>query len=300
MKKTREDLWAAMGELPEASGSVGEKRLRIEEREAFFIEHLVLDLNGYEPVPAIFVRPKRGTTPHPAVLFNHSHGGLFEIGKSELLGGCAYMLPRGYAYDLAGLGIASLCVDQMCFEERRGRTESATYKEMIWDGHYMWAWMVFDSLRALDYLCAREDVNAGKVGTVGMSMGSSMAQWVAALDERIRACVDICCLTNFDELAAERRFDEHGIYYYIPGLRRKFTTSQLNALIAPRAHLSIVGRFDPLTPPRGVDRDEREIRDAYEELGAAENWVLARYPVGHVETEEMRADALRFFEKHLL
>jgi pimeloyl-ACP methyl ester carboxylesterase len=171
---------------------------------------------------------------------------------------------------------------------------------MIWDGPYMWAWMVFDSLRALDYLCAREDVDAGRIGAVGMSMGSSMAQWVAALDERIRACVDICCLTNFDEFAAERRFDEHGIYYYIPGLRRKFTTSQLNALIAPRAHFSIVGRFDPLTPPRGVDRDEREIRDAYEELGAAENWALQRYPVGHVETEEMRTDALRFFEMHLL
>lgn len=174
------------------------------------------------------------------MLFNHSHGNLFNIGKSELLDGCPYMLPRGYAYDLAMLGIASLSIDQMCFEARRGRTESATYKEMLWDGHYMWAWMVFDSLRALDYLCAREDVDAERIGTVGMSMGSSMAQWVAALDERIRTCVDICCLTNFDELAAERRFDEHGIYYYIPGLRRKFTTSQLNALIAPRAHLTSI------------------------------------------------------------
>ena len=299
MKRTREDLWAAMGELPDVSGSVSEKRLWFEEREAFFIEHLVLDLNGCEPVPAIFVRPKVGTAPRPAVLFNHSHGNLFGIGKSELLSGCEYMLPRGYAYDLAERGIASLCIDQMCFEGRRGRTESATYKQMIWDGHYMWAWMVFDSLRALDYLCQREDVDGGRIGTVGMSMGSNMAQWVSALDERIRTCVDICCLTNYDELAAERRFDEHGIYYYIPGFRRKFTTSQLNALIAPRPHFSIIGRYDNLTPPRGVDRDEREIREAYEELGAPDNWALLRYPVGHVETEEMRADALRFFEKHL-
>ncbi|NLD60365.1 MAG: alpha/beta hydrolase [Clostridiales bacterium] len=300
MERTREDLRAAMGELPEVSGPVGEKRLRVEERESFFIERLVLDLNGYEPVPAIFVRPKKGTAPRPAVLFNHSHGNLFQIGKRELLDGCEYMLPRGYAYDLAERGIASLSIDQMCFEERRGRTESAAYKELIWDGHYMWAWMVFDSLRALDYLCAREDVDAGRIGTVGMSMGSSMAQWVSALDERIRACVDICCLTNYDELAAERRFDEHGIYYYIPGLRRKFTTSQLNALIAPRPHLSFIGRYDNLTPQRGVDRDEREIREVYEALGAGENWTLLRYPVGHVETEEMRADALRFFERWLL
>ena len=27
--------------------------------------------------------------------------------------------------------------------------------------------------------------------------------------------MEICCLTNFDELAAERRFGEHGIFYYM-------------------------------------------------------------------------------------
>lgn len=299
MEKTRQDLWEAMGELPPAAGEVRAKRLCVEENETFFLERLVLDLNGYEQVPAIFVRPQNASVPVPAVLFNHSHGNLFEIGKQELLDGCDYMLRRGYAYDLAEAGIASLCIDHMCFEERRGMTESAAYKRLIWDGYYMWAWMVFDSIRALDYLCSRAEVDARRIATIGMSMGSCMAQWVAALDERVKVCVDICCLTNFDELAAEKRFDQHGIYYYIPGLRKKFTTAQLNGLIAPRAHLALIGQFDPHTPERGVQKDEQEIRKIYASLNAEPNWKLLRYPVGHVETLEMRSDAMRFLREHL-
>lgn len=299
MGKTRQDLWSAMGELPASKGMVQVKKLSVEETETFYLERLILDLNGYEPVPAIFIRPKRGEAPFPAVIFNHSHGGLFEIGKQELVDGCAYMLDRGYAYDLAEAGIASLSIDHMCFEERRGRTESAVYKQLIWDGYYMWAWMVFDSIRALDYLCARADVDASRIATIGMSMGSCMAQWLAALDERVKVCIDICCLTNFDVFAEEKRYDQHGVYYYIPGMKKKFTTAQLNALIAPRAHLSLIGRDDPHTPARGVDRDEAELRAVYEAMGVPKNWELLRYPVGHIETFEMRFDAMRFLKAML-
>lgn len=296
---TREFLHDFMGELPQPNGPISVKHISTENFTDFTVERLVLDLNGYEAVPALFVRPLHGNAPFPAVLFNHSHGNLFHLGKMELINGCDYMLKRGYAYDLAKAGIASLCIDHMCFEERSGRTETAAYKQLLWDGCYMWAWMVFDSLRALDYLCTREDVDEKRIATVGMSMGSAMAQWVAALDPRIKVCVDICCLTNFDELAAERRYDQHGIYYYIPGMRKAFTTAQLNALIAPRAHFSIIGRDDPHTPPRGVERDEAELRSVYESMDAGDKWQLLRYPTGHVETEEMRFDAMEFLHKHL-
>lgn len=299
MEMSREKLKNFMGELPCVGEDIGVKRIAVENYEQFELERLVLDLNGYEPVPALFVKPKQREKNCPAVLFNHSHGNLFELGKMELLNGCSYMLKRGYAFDLAERGIASLCIDHMCFEERRGRTESEVYKEMIWDNHYMWSWMVFDSLRALKYLCSREEVNENRIATIGMSMGSYMAQWVAALDQRIKVCVDICCLTNFDELAAERRFDQHGIYYYIPGMRKTFTTSQLNGLIAPRPHLSLIGKYDPHTPQRGVDRDEKEIGIIYEKSGDGDKWKLIRYPVGHVETEEMRKDVLDFLKKYL-
>ena len=134
---------------------------------------------------------------------------------------------------------------------------------MLWRGQVLWGMMVYDSLRAIDYLVAREDVDAGRVATLGLSMGSTMAWWVAALDERVRVCVDLCCLTDFEALIETRGLDGHGIYYYVPGLLKQFTTAQINALIAPRAHLSLAGNHDRLTPPAGLDRIDAELRRVY-------------------------------------
>ena len=297
--KTREELQQLMGALPDHRQRAAGKLLGIEDKGAFILERLILDINGYEPVPAVFTRPKAGDKPYPVVLFNHSHGNIYSIGKTELISGCDYMLQRGYAYDLADAGIAALGIDQMCFEERSGRTDSYMFKKLIWDGYVMWAWMVFDSLRAIDYLCTRQDVDSQRIATVGMSMGSVMAQWVSALDERIKVCVDICCMGNYDELAGENRYEQHGIYYYVPGLHKHFGVSDINALIAPRPHFCIAGEYDTLTPARGLDRDEAALKEVYTELGSPENWMVKRYPVGHLETHEMRVDAMEFIRNHL-
>ncbi len=47
----------------------------------------MLDLNGVEAVPAYFVRPREATGRLPVILYNHAHGGDYELGKDELLRG---------------------------------------------------------------------------------------------------------------------------------------------------------------------------------------------------------------------
>jgi len=131
-------------------------------------------------------------------------------------------------------------------------------------------------------------------------MGSTMAWWHAALDARVRACVDICCLTDFEALIQTRGLDGHGLYYYVPSLLKHFSTADINALICPRAHLSLAGNWDKLTPPAGLDRIDAALCNAYAEANVPENWELVRYNTGHFETWDMRARILRFLEQHLL
>jgi hypothetical protein len=274
----------------------------VEERASYVLEKLVLDLNGIEPVPAYFVRPKGregGAGPWPAVLYNHAHGGDYTIGKDELLDGRDGLQRPPYAEALAQNGYAALCIDAWAFGERQGRSESEVFKHMLWTGRVMWGMMVYDSLRALDYLASRPDVDPSRLGTMGISLGSTMAWWVAALEPRIRVCVDMCCLTDFQALIDSRGLDGHGIYYYVPSLLKHFTTAQINALIAPRAHLSLAGNFDRLTPPAGLDRIDAELRQVYAAEGAAEAWRLVRYDIGHFETAAMRAEVLRFLDRWL-
>ncbi len=294
----REELRSLLGDLPPVQGPVQATLLGEEPHESYVLEHLVLDLNGIERVPAYFTRPRRAAPNSrlPAILFNHSHA---DFAKDELLHAGNYMPPEGWAESLARRGIAALAIDAWNFGERRGRTESELFKEMLWNGQVLWGMMVFDSLRALDYLCARPDVDAQRIGTLGMSMGSTSAWWVAALDTRIRVCIDICCLTDFETLVRHRGLDGHGIYYYVPRLLRHFSTAEINALIAPRPHLALAGNFDRLTPPEGLEKIDTRLRTVYAELGAPEAWRLSRYDVGHVETLAMRAEALAFLDRWL-
>jgi len=185
------------------------------------------------------------------------------------------------------------------FDERHGRSESEIFKEMLWKGQVLWGRMVYDSLRALDYLISRPDVDGDRLGTIGLSMGYTMAWWIAALDPRVKACVDICCMTNYEALIAADGLDGHGIYYYVSSLLKHFSTAQINALIAPRPHFSLAGNSDPLTPPAGLEQIDRELRRVYETLGATQAWEMRRYPGGHQETPTMRAEAMAFLEKWL-
>jgi dienelactone hydrolase len=190
-------------------------------------------------------------------------------------------------------------MDTWVFGERATRTEMDAFKEMLWKGQVLWGMMVYDSLRGIDYLASRPEVDAKRIGTLGLSMGSTMAWWVAALDERIKVCVDICCLTDFQALLAAGGLKGHGIYYYVPSLLKHFTTARINALIAPRAHLSLAGNLDTLTPPAGLDRIDRELKQVYAAAGKPENWKLLRYDVGHEETPEMRREIIEFLRSRL-
>ena len=158
----------------------------------------------------------------------------------------------------------------------------------------MWGMMVYDSMRALDYLSARDDVDAANIGTLGISMGGTMAWWLAALDLRVRFCIDMCSLVDYDELIRERKLDLHGIYYYVPGLLNHFTAAQINSLIAPRPHLSLAGEQGPLVPPAGLRKIDRELKRVYAEEGAPDAWRLALEPSGHEETPRMREEITTF------
>ena len=48
------------------------------------------------------------------------------------------------------------------------------------------------------------EVDAERIGVMGMSMGATRAWWLMALDERIKTGVPICCLTRYQNII------EHG------------------------------------------------------------------------------------------
>jgi dienelactone hydrolase len=301
----RQELWSLLGDLPEPRTPTG-RLLRSERGEGFTLEHLVLDLNGIQPVPALLLIPDRRPTPAPAIQYIHWHGGNYDRGKEELLEGRP-VLPA-YAPVYAEKGIVALAIDSWCFGERRpyaapgdgSRGESDTFKEMLWKGQCLFGMMMFDEWQALNYLCRRPEVDANRVGTFGISMGSTKAWWLAALDERIRCCIDLCCLTDFAALIAEKGLSGHGIYYYVPGLLKRFQAHEINELIVPRPRLSLNGARDHLTPPAGVKRIRDHLYRLYAEHGRPADCRVELFDCGHQETPDMRKLILGWLDRHLV
>jgi dienelactone hydrolase len=147
---------------------------------------------------------------------------------------------------------------------------------------------VHDTLAAFDWLRAQPRFAGLPTATLGLSMGSTMAVWVSALEPAIDACVELCGLAEYDALLADGSHDLHGEYFFVPGLRRGFSAAEIAALAAPRLHLSLLGRDDPLTPPAGVESIDRALRAAYGALGCPDAWRQQVFDAGHEETPAMR------------
>ena len=290
-EKRRKELWGLLGDLPWQHTPKPAQTIKVEEHPTFMLEHLVLDLNGQEPVPAYLLIPKKRKEKAPGLLYLHAHGGTYPIGRSELLDG-RNVLPA-YAKSLAEMGIVTLAIDSWCFGDRASQNKQQgewdTFKSMLWLGQVLWGMIVFDDLRSLDYLSKRPEVDPSRIGAFGLSMGSTRAWWLAALDPRVKLCIDLCCLTDFEELIQTRNLKGHGIYYYVPKLLKHFSTAQINELIVPRRHLSLNGRKDALTPPKGVEKIRDHLLPLYREHGQEKDCRIELFDCAHEETPAMRA-----------
>src|SRR6185369_2619740 len=110
----------------------------------------------------------------------------------------------------------------------------------------------------------------------------------------------LCCLTDYEELIKIDNLRGHGIYYFVPSLLKHFQAQEINELIVPRAHLSLNGRQDQLTPPAGVERIRDHLLPLYRQHGREEDCRVELFDCGHQETPEMRELVRRWLDRHLV
>ena len=297
-KEARRKLLSLLGDLPFAHKPKAPVLRKKEKHPGYTLEHLEFDFNGIEPVPGILLVPDNIKGKAPCMLYSHAHFGTYPIGKDELLDGRKVM--PAYAPVYAEKGILTLAIDSWCFGERSSNTEMDAFKKFLWEGKTLFGMMMFDEIRALDYLLSRPEADDKRVGVFGLSMGATKAWWLSALDTRITTCLDLCCLTDFHELMKAGNLKGHGIYYYVPSLLKHFNTATINELIVPRPHVSLNGRYDDLTPPAGVEKVRDHLLPLYEKYGRREDCRIELFDCPHEETPEMRKIILNWLDKHLV
>jgi dienelactone hydrolase len=307
----RKKLRVLLGELPPLfTPEVTVEKSEV--RDGYTLERFTFDNGVGDTVYGYILIPAGHEGRGPAILYNHYHGGKYKQGKEEVLTKAFEELDFATGEELARSGYVVLCIDAYAFGERRfqgpagkreegGRTESSLFKTFLWEGRTLWGMMVRDDLLALNYLVSRREVDAGRVAAMGMSMGSTRTWWAAALDERIKVAVSVCCLTRYQDLIAHGSVGEHGIYYYVPNmLGEGIDTESVVGLIAPRAHLTLTGDSDGGSPADGVrtiNAFAEQVYGCYGKSGSFRGIVYAG--VGHTYTPEMWKETLAWLEKHL-
>ena len=74
-QRRRRELWGLLGDLPWNHRPGPPRRRRVEKGPGYTLEHLELDLNGFEKVPAILLIPDQRPEKAPGLLYIPWHGG---------------------------------------------------------------------------------------------------------------------------------------------------------------------------------------------------------------------------------
>ncbi|MEW5947115.1 MAG: acetylxylan esterase [bacterium] len=143
--------------------------------------------NG-ERVPAYFYVPSAGSGPYPCVIMMHGGGG----SKEDI----------AIAYDFFAMrGIAVFAPDAAMQGERRVEGVDALTADPYTMRH-IFIQTVLDLRRAVDWLETRGEVDAGRIGYLGVSMGAMIGSVFAAVEERVRAAALIVGGADFGAFLA--------------------------------------------------------------------------------------------------
>ena len=289
-------------------------------------------------IPATLLIPKGAKLPAPGIVVFHDHGGMYLWGrekvvegedehpvlrdfKQQLYGGksiATELVRRGnvvITIDMFYWGQRRLLLDDdpasyrdprsmtkeevVAFNRRSGQSEPLVARSLFtagvtWPGVALW-----DDLRTVDYLASRPEVDARRLGCVGLSVGGYRSFVLAALDPRLRVAVDIGWMTSFGSQIERHVVNTIGFSFHIIGLYRYLDLPDLAALIAPRSLFVISGSQDRLFPPKGVEAAFAKINQCFRKAGVPERQQCRLYDAPHLFNLQMQADAWEWVDRWL-
>lgn len=255
-------------------------------------EELLLLSDGLPALPVHVLVPKlKNKERRPGIVALHGHGafGADAVVGRELTVGIDEEIKRAnydYGRQLVRRGyvVAAPCLTP--FGRRLGDRKgyggndpcAVTFIRLQLLGKLLIAENLRDVLWSLDLLARRSEVDAERLGCVGLSYGGRMTMLAAAVEPRIKVAIISGALNCLQERI---RSPYSCGAQVIPGLLQHGDVPEIAALMAPRLALWEVGTEDPLLPPDWVDAATSRMKRAYVALGAHDQLRVHRFAGGH-------------------
>ncbi len=248
----------------------------------------------------------------PAVLCWHGHG---PFGKEPVMGTGSSPEVRenlmrhnyNYGYQMAQKGFVTFAIDWIGAGERNDSNKpnwrNNDHARDWCNLYYLNATMLgMTSLSinlahgkaATDFACSLPQVDADRLGVMGLSGGGTMALWSALCDERFGA-VEIICYSDLWAHFGFRDLNYCGMQVS-PGLFRLVDLPDLQGLLAPRPLLVDIGAEDSCFKVDTAMACFRRVREIYTAAGCEDVLDLDFFPGEHSWGGNKSG---HFFKKHL-
>ena len=165
-------------------------------------------------------------------------------------------------------------------------TGSSLAKYMIWDG-----------IRAVDYLLTRKEVDPARIGITGISGGGTQSAYIAAFDDRIYAAAPENYITSFTRLLqsigpqdAEQNMPRE--------IARGLDHADLLEVRAPKPALMITTTRDFFSI-QGSRETAQEVSRIYKAYGEGRNFSMVEDDTTHAFSKKNCEAMYAFFQKYL-
>ncbi len=292
-----------VGPFPEKT-PLNAKTVRIIEKEKFRVEHIIFESQpGFYVTSSLYI-PKglSKKVKSPAIIYcsGHSEDGYRSpVYQYTIIN----LVMKGFivfAFDPVGQGERLEYYDREKGKSSAGgptREHSYPGNQAFITGSSQARYMIWDGIRAIDYLVSRKEVDVSRIGITGRSGGGTQSSYIAAFDERIYASAPECYITTFTRLLqtmgnqdAEQNFPRF--------VEKGLDLPDLLSVRAPKPSLMITTTRD-IFSIQGAREAEAEIKRIYEAYGKIEFFGRAEDDTGHASTQKNREAMYSFFQKHL-
>jgi acetyl esterase/lipase len=206
-----------------------------------------------------------------------------------------------YALELTKRGYVTLSPDYPSFGEQKDYDfEADSYISGTMKA-------IYDNMRAIDVLQSLPEVDPGRIGCIGHSLGGHNTLFTAAFDERIKAAVTSCGFTSFHKYkggnltgwTSPRYMPLIKTKYNLSPDRMSFDFAEVLAAIAPRAVFAVAPLHDDNFEVTGVKDCLTTAQPIFKLLGHPEHLQAVHPDTLHEFPDAEREQAYSFFDKAL-
>lgn len=317
-EQARAEFFKSLQALPPAAPFEPEV-IAEQDRGSYVARKVVFNVTADSRVLAFMLVPKsRG--PHPAVLLLHDHGAKFDIGKEKVIEPwdvpaekiesarkwvAQYYGGRFIGDELAKRGYVCFATDALNWSDRGGggyEHQQALAANFLQFGASWAGWIAHEDVRAAEFLATRPEVDARRVGAMGLSLGGVRTWQVAALTDRIRAGVSVCWMATRKGLMVPGNNQTRGqsaFSFTHPGLADKLDYPDVASIACPKPMMFLCGRRDPLFPVDAIEEAFAKLRKVWESQRVGERLVTRLYDAPHEFNLQMQQDAFAWLDEQL-